>query len=496
MKLFSKLLILASVIYFIYFFLLLSFSSLPMNEFDGVLRLLSHYYTSIGLIPYKDFGVVYPPGYFLLLGAIIKYSSIFQRNLMYGIFYFFIFFIYIKLYIQNINRDKYFIIKTSIFIISLTLVMNLFFYYDLLTILIFPIFLITSGSKHSKILWFVYPIFFLLPFIRWDFALIVLLISLISIVSRILLSVEELSTNFFQKIIFCISFGFIALYLYLIKNSAVTEGVDFFVNIPTFVIKQYRNLPIPQFRIRPLENMMFHTTAILFLSFFFQIFKNLKLNNLKIKYIIDKHIIFISILLLLSLLPYTFGRISFHHTIPIWYLLIISYLFIPLKFNNFSIFAIALSFIPFITFYKNNINNFIPRINYVQNYYSQNAIECEAFSSVNAGSVFIGRTSYDYFDYSNAYLYYLYKHLRPATSYISDEPGIQDSCKYGEIINNQLATSKKPMLAFLATNDQTGFLNNKLRSCGKIESYLSQIKYDILGNCSSYGLVYEVRLYQ
>src|SRR3972149_2129028 len=124
MKLFSKLLILASVIYFIYFFLLLSFSSLPMNEFDGVLRLLSHYYTSTGLIPYKDFGVVYPPGYFLLLGAIIKYSSIFQRNLMFGIFYLFIFFIYIKLFIQNIKRDKYFNIKTSIFIISLTLVMN------------------------------------------------------------------------------------------------------------------------------------------------------------------------------------------------------------------------------------------------------------------------------------------------------------------------------------------------------------------------------------
>lgn len=500
MKLLAKIFLLFSICFFVYFFFLLATSSLPMNEFDGALRLLSQYYTSSGLIPYKDFGVVYPPGYFLLLGKIIPYVSIFQRNMIFTAIYGIIYFYFIRAFVETLGGQKdenYRNLKLSIFLISLTLVTNLFFYYDLLSILILPIFLyIIYLYDKNKIPLFIYIIFTIIPFIRWDFAVIVLAISIASFIFEHYITKKYNSSRKFLKIITCILLGFLLLILYLFKKKIAYPAFDFIVNIPAIVLKPYRYLPIPQFKIRPFENMMFYTTSILFLSYYYLIYRLIR-NNLKIypKYHLTKSVI-ISIILLISILPYTFSRISFSHIVPLWYLLIISYLLVPLKLNKLSYFAIIISFIPFITFYKNNYKSLIPKLNNTENIYNENSKECAIFKYTDAKSVFIGRTSYDLYDYSNAYLYYLYRNLKPATAYISDEPGLQDSCIYGSVIKNELLSSVKPMLSFLSTNPQIGFPNKKLSSCGKIEEFLKNNSFEILGNCSSYGFEYEVRLYK
>ena len=498
MKLVSKYLLFISILFFVYFFLLLSLSSLPMNEFDGALRLLSQYYTSAGLVPYIDFGVVYPPGYFILIGYIFKYISIFQRNIIFSVFYAVIFYFYIKLFLSSIKGSKYEkLLKLSIFFISLTFITTHFFYYDLLSIIIIPIYLIFVFLKEKKYSKFLYILLFLIPFLRWDVAIIIFIVSSIDTFYSLIILKDKKYFN--QSIFIPISIltGFVLLFLFLIFNSNLEKAYDFIVNIPTFVIKPYRNLPIPPFKFRPFENMMFYTTVLLIFAFIYTAYKFIKSVGIKkiIKYK-NLRYIYIPLLLTIFLLPYFFGRISFHHSIPIWYLIIIFLLIYTDKINKYVLFISLVSFIPFITYYKNNLKyfNFLP--DNIQNIYDINSYDCSRFSEISADSIFVGRLSYNNFDYSNAYIYYLYKYLKPATPYISDEPGIQDSCKYGEIIKNQLIKSEKPMLAFIATNPQTGFQNIKLKSCGKIEKYLGNNKYQMLGKCQSYNFDYEVRLYK
>ena len=498
MKLFTKLFLIFSIFFLIYFFFLLSTSTLPINEFDGALKLISQYYTSLGLTPYKDFGVVYPPGYFILVGNIFKFISIFQRNIIYSFFYLFVIYFYIKIFLQSIHvtgNAKRIII--SVFLISLTLVSTRFFYYDLFSILIIPIYLTFISLKNQRYRSVIYSLMFITPLFRWDTALIILMVSGFVIFTNLLFKIEKNSLKTSIGVSVSIILGFVLLFLYIYRLNSYSKAFDFIVNIPTFIIKPFRNLPIPPFKIRPFENMMFYTTGLLFLSYLFVIINNIKgfnvINKLKNRLFRFQ---FISLLIVILLIPYTLGRVSFGHTVPIWYLLITFFLIYTRKITKYVYLIIFLSFIPFITYYKNNIKLFVPKINNAEAIYNKNAIDCEKYKNVDAKSIFIGRTSYNFYEYNNVYLYYFYRNLLPATSYISDEPGIQDSCKYGSIISNELSSSKKPMIAFLATNPQIGFQNKKLVSCNKIEEYLIGSPYQIIGNCKSYGFEYEIRLYK
>ena len=54
------------------------------------------------------------------------------------------------------------------------------------------------------------------------------------------------------------------------------------------------------------------------------------------------------------------------------------------------------------------------------------------------------------------------------------------------------------MLAFLEEGDHQpeNELTRKMTSCGKIENYLSYADYEKIGQCESYGEIFDIRLYK
>jgi hypothetical protein len=115
-----------------------------------------------------------------------------------------------------------------------------------------------------------------------------------------------------------------------------------------------------------------------------------------------------------------------------------------------------------------------------------------------AKSIVVGRKQYDRFIFNNAALYFTRPDLNLATKYMSDEPGLQNSCVYGQKIAEELGGVQKPMLALLEEGEQIMEANatKTMKSCGKIEHFFSSHAYKTVGNCKSFGNTYEIRVYE
>jgi hypothetical protein len=295
--------------------------------------------------------------------------------------------------------------------------------------------------------------------------------------------------------------GLVVLLLFLISQDALVEGYDFIVNIPSLIIMPYRKLPFPSFRFRPLISLLPYMTMLVFFFYFLFILYSLK-EVLKKKSLDLKHIVLIiPSLISLSLIPYVLGRSGINHFIPLWFYLVCVaaiYNSITIK-SKIIMISLIILFLPFVTLYKNNINILIPMFNRLGDQIKSSIEDCRTSSiNVKPKTIFVGRKSYTDYIYNNAILYFIYPNAKPATTYISDEPGLQNSCKYGSIIAKQLSHAKKPMIAYLETTKHPSEpnLSSSLVSCGNIEEYLSNTTYTRLGNCHLDKSSYEIRLYE
>jgi hypothetical protein len=165
----------------------------------------------------------------------------------------------------------------------------------------------------------------------------------------------------------------------------------------------------------------------------------------------------------------------------------------------YSIVIILFTCIHFLSYFHNNtiLPSIIPDNAGLS--INNNINECKILTSnINLRSIFVGRKNYDRFSYNNAMLYFTYPNIKPATSFISDEPGLQNSCKYGKIIAHQLNKAEKPMLVFIDANNQPAEndLMESMNSCNKIEEYLNSSQYLSKGYCSANKNTYEIRLYE
>ena len=119
---------------------------------------------------------------------------------------------------------------------------------------------------------------------------------------------------------------------------------------------------------------------------------------------------------------------------------------------------------------------------------------CSNFNVDNPKSIFVGNAQYDRFTLNFPLLYLNYSYLKPATKYISDEPGLQNTCAIGDEIINDLVSAPKPTIFFINKTLITDKNNKVLYSnCGKIEEYIIN-HTKIIGQCilSDYNL--DVRL--
>ena len=75
--------------------------------------------------------------------------------------------------------------------------------------------------------------------------------------------------------------------------------------------------------------------------------------------------------------------------------------------------------------------------------------------------------------------------LRPATPFISDEPGVQNSCTLGSRIATDLIRAPRPLILVLDTQPYSPEpnLTRTMTSCGKIEAAIAAMPAVVLGTC-------------
>jgi hypothetical protein len=287
----------------------------------------------------------------------------------------------------------------------------------------------------------------------------------------------------------------IILFLYLFGINSVSEGIDFIFRIPTSVIMPYRKLPLPGL------NSFFSEDSIFYVSLLSILLTFITTAKLIASYKADKKII----LLLLMLMPfstfhYALGRSDHWHFIPFLFLTLGS---ITLFYSITGLKRLV--FIAVITIYFtfphvfSEMSDVLDSKVDIRDDISKNLDNCKQAiqGKENYQSMFVGRENYDRFIFNNAALYLINPKVKPASSFISDEPGLQNSCHYGQVISQQLKNSKKPMLVFLEKGLHNPEPNKtqEMHSCGKIEKFLATAEYEKIGNCNAYNQDYEIRIY-
>ena len=111
--------------------------------------------------------------------------------------------------------------------------------------------------------------------------------------------------------------------------------------------------------------------------------------------------------------------------------------------------------------------------------------ECTGMFPNDARSLFVGQASYERYITNAPILYLMRPELRPATPFISDEPGVQNSCGLGSRIAGDLVRAPRPLVLVLDTELQEPEpnLTRTMRSCGKIEAAIAAMPAAELGTC-------------
>jgi hypothetical protein len=111
--------------------------------------------------------------------------------------------------------------------------------------------------------------------------------------------------------------------------------------------------------------------------------------------------------------------------------------------------------------------------------------ECSSIFPRDARSLFVGQISYNRFIINSPIFYLIRPDLRPATPFISDEPGVQNSCTLGSRIATDLIRAPRPLILVLDTQPYSPEpnLTRTMTSCGKIEAAIAAMPAVVLGTC-------------
>lgn len=478
-------------------------------EFDGALRLLSHYYTRLGLVPYVDFGVVYPPGLFLLIGKLIPFVSIEQRNFILAILLLFITAVLVIL-LSVLQAKKKVILPLALFLIINTVRLDEIVWSEpfsrlflTMLFLVLPLYL-KSGKRTLLFLAFVCSL--LTVFFRWSHVgLFIAMQGLILVIVALITYFKNKTVSPVIKKLFTLVIsetcgmlvGLVLLFVYLYAHQALSQGVDFIFSIPTYVIHDYRVLPLPI----PVsifdENALFYTTLAVCMV---QVF--LGVRWLWRERTDTKALMVVCFSLLpLFVLPYAINRMDSVHTRTFFYYVGLGViLFYTITARTKALLVLMSVLLLPLAAYLLPVRPSLPNAgSLVSRDLSRQLQECKNnVSEMNYVSLFVGRLSYNQaFVINTAALYLINPNVRPATAFISDEPGVQNSVKYGEMIADQLHRAPKPMLAFLEIWPQFAEPNatRHIQSAGKIEEALNQTPFKAIGVCMAYGKYFAIRLY-
>lgn len=464
-----------------------------LDIFDTSLRLISGLYSYYGFRPYTDFGFVYPPGLLLLQSlSHVTYAARFQ---LFSIIFLVVSCLLISLFFYK--SRSLFLSAIIVLILGLSNIIQADPFIEIFWISFIVISYLYLKLGKPKYRLFVFLCATAAGLFRWErtFALL-LLMTLFFPVIKFFYNRYSLKSLAYITSFSLIAGILITLLFVAVKGSNLLDAFYFIVVVPIKILP-YRQLPIPSINL--VFQSVFDQVHVLYVGVvFYALFAFSQIPHVLHK---DKKGVILFLLLVpFSVLPYATGRADYIHALPFLFTLLLSLTLyadylnrIPVSLVLFLVYMISLFQVLSYTPYSltESQPTFIERLD-------SSLIGCrQALMGKSYNSVFVGRTDYNRYYYNHAMLYLIDPSKKPATRYISDEPGLQNSCYDGMKISHDLNQAEKPMVAFLETEPQPTERNksSSMVSCGMIENWLEQNSFISLGSCHHEGKLFAVRLY-
>lgn len=506
-KILTTLIFLYSLYLFITRWVAYTFSNFSITFYDGTLRVLPHFFIQQGLTPYKDFDYPYAPGLLVLVGNIIPFVSIFQRNLILATITL-LFIIFGVILIYTISHDFWRTLLTaSGFLLLQVLVVEFLVWSDPISLvlladllLVVSIFLLKKMSLRAAGVSTVVLSIFLI-FLRWDWIIaIASVVTFSGVVWWLRVRGREMKRYGMVVALFWIGIGtgILLLFGYLWCIHAVLEGIQSIVTNQLTLNPSYRRIYLSQIFQLFGEAFVFCGSVA---AFGLLAFSLLFVKKFRLFYSHERAVVILLLASTASFLPYVFSRIDVTHVLPFAYVLGVSCIILYAKKPHIWIIIVMIVLLlPMNQKLLPDMPLIPPVVNYQTDYIKESIADCA--DSIPADtrykSLFVGRLNYDQTTASIGMLYFINPDLPPATPYFMDAPGIQTSCSYGATIVNQLKHAPKPILAFidLTAFDPENMEILQLKSCGKIETYLRSSPYRTVGTCRAFDHQIVIRVYE
>lgn len=202
-----------------------------------------------------------------------------------------------------------------------------------------------------------------------------------------------------------------------------------------------------------------------------------------------------------ALLPYTFSSDDLPHFLPLSVLVIVTSLtaltlWPPMAPRWLLLIALGIAAEPTlsIALHKVVLSGGVPPADIHLQKTRELTAGCTDLFPLDARSLFLGQTSYNGLPGNYPVLYLMRPDLRPATPFISDNVGVQNSCALGSHIASDLVLAPRPLVLVIDTKPwgTENILAPERTSCGKIEAVMAAMPAVALGTCRLAGRMYRV----
>lgn len=500
-------LFLLSVMVFLFHWQVYALSRYPMDGYDQAMRFISRAYVVAGFIPYRNFGIQYPPGFFLL-AHVIPFQTVNQQNLaIYSLFLLIVIAAALLMRWFRTSPERYMIAVSAFLLLLVPLLLGENTGDLLVGITILTVFFALRFDAPGKR---AFLALFLLPIVsvqwRWDRVVTLLCIEFLLAAPFIVWFLRRRKKRelwHLLHILGCqaagLAVGLGSLAVYFSTYGGLRNSWEFIYTMPVNIIYAYRDLPIPDLYDFP--GILFLCSGLTLGIFFLYL-----MNELMQRYQTVRERDVLQALFLcaapFAALPYALGRSDGGHIAPMLFFTGVSMLAAFLLSTARRSYVLLLLLAPLIVASLRFLPPHVYRpydVFATGSLLEQSLADCRnKAGAISYRSLFVGRTIYERYFNNNMTLYFFNSSVPSATRYIADDPGMQSSCHYGARIAEDLNQAPKPMLAFITDQQHDRIEENKtrdLKSCGKIEALLAAHPYQVLGMCRSYNIPYEIRLY-
>ena len=497
-----------------------------LNRFDGALFSLQALYTSRGLTPYRDFGFVYPPGNAWLFGSLLGLDSLASLNAAVAVVVGIAILANVALLWIFVGRSPGLLAASGLLLLISGLAISLWATMTAtslpsqlsITIVLLLALSVRAGPFDRVAVRLSAAVAFFLALCRWDTMAAFLLVELALLAGGAVLAllapearsaVMEMVRRIGRAAIAHASGLGLAMLAVLMSGlwaGALDNVIDFMFRVP-FTIRPYRDLPLPSFTSLTDRNAwwLLCTGAIvaILVTMIADLFTKTR-NGRNVDPALLRAILLAS--LPLSAEPYALGRSDGVHFIPLVVLTLAALLLIAFDSGlkdglaRYRLVAAVFLLLPALPAGTElfALGLHLEACGHTERELTRSLADCRALVPDDVASIFVGRTQYDRFLLNRVALYHVRLDVKPATAFISDEPGIQNDCLFGERIASNLANAPRPMLTFLDTRPGSTEpnLTRNMKSCGKIEDFLEMAPHRVLGSCAIDRRPIEVRLYE